>query len=358
MIFPPVPNRSGRRKNEDGFPMIRVDLQKLKGRDPSEVISERLDDFDLRRRLKDAKTVFIKPNLVTDVPEYIAHGANTDIRLIEAVLRYLGNYPVKIFLGESDTGPRLKGRKLRCALEEMGVYRLQKKYDFQIVNLTEDVPVTVPIKDGFFFKNLTLGKTLAEADMIINLPKIKTHKYATVTCAMKNMFGVIPDPLRVRYHPHLHKVIADLAAVFYRKMFIIVDGLVGMEGNGPLYGRPVPLDLLLFSDDPLAVDTVVARVVGFEPEEIGYLRYFRKRRSDFREEAVRITGNAVVEEVTRKFVPSRLNPVLRMESFLLPQPWFLKFIYSDFGLRYVLFPLRNVLKKFRGGGSSWYFDDR
>ena len=336
--------------------MKKVRIEKLNGRDIFLVIAEGLDSFELPQRLKSCQRVFIKPNLVSDVKEYIQNGSNTDIRVIEGVLRYLSNYNVKVFLGESDMGPQLKGRKVEYALKYMGVYDLQKKYDFTIVNLTHDEKTIVKFSNPLFLKEIELGKTLLDADLIINLPKIKTHKYANLTCSLKNMFGTIPDPLRVKYHPNIHAVIADLNSLFYEKMFVIVDGIIAMEGNGPIYGTSVNLNLLLFADNPLAADVTAARIIGMVPEEIEHLRLFKERYANIDWNHITTFGNVALEDVYRPFVRSKLNWFLKMERRLLPQPWFLKFIYSRFVLMYIIYPLRNIIKRLRGGASSWYLD--
>jgi uncharacterized protein (DUF362 family) len=342
--------------------MKKVRIEKLNGRDIFSVIAEGLDSFGLSQRLKSLKRVFIKPNLVSDVLEYIQNGSNTDIRVIEGVLRYLSDYNVKVFLGESDSGPQLKGRKLKYALEYMGVYDLQKKYDFTIVNLTHDKKALVKVPKPLFLKEIELGKTLLDADLIINLPKIKTHKYATLTCSLKNMFGTIPDPLRVKYHPNIHAVLADLNSLYYSKMFVVVDGIIAMEGNGPIYGKPVNLDLLLFADDPLAADVTAARIIGIVPEEIEHLLLFKERYANKWDKGdlnqIKTFGNVTLEEVYRPFVRSELIWFLRIERRLLPHPWFLKFIYSRFALMYIVYPLRKVIKRLRGGASSWYLDSQ
>ena len=337
--------------------MKKVRIEKLNGRDIFLVIAEGLESFGLSQRLKNCQRVFIKPNLVSDVKEYIQNGSNTDIRVIEGVLRYLSNYNVKVFLGESDNGAvPVKGRMLKYALEYMGVYNLQKKYDFTVVNLTHDKKTLVKFSKPLFLKEIELGKTLLDADLIINLPKIKTHKYATLTCSLKNMFGTIPDPLRVKYHPNIHAVLADLNSLYYSKMFVVVDGIIAMEGNGPIYGNPVNLDLLLFADNPLAADVTAARIIGMAPYEIEHLSLFKERYANIDWNQIKTFGNVTLEEVYRPFVRSELNWFLRIERRLLPQPWFLKFIYSRFALMYIVYPLRNIIKCLRGGASSWYLE--
>jgi len=343
----------------------RVRIEKLKGRDVAAVIAEGLDSFGLSQRLKGCRRVLIKPNLVSDVKEYILNGCNTDTGVIEGVLRYLRDYNLKVSLGESDNGPsgRLMGRNLKYALEYSGIYDLQERYDFRIVNLTYDKKALVKFSDSLFLKKIELARSLLDADLIFDLPKIKTHKYAKLTCSLKNMFGTIPDPFRIKYHPNIHAVIADLNSMFHSKTFVVVDGLIGMEGNGPIYGDPVNLDVLLFADYALAADVVAARIIGMAPEWILHLKLFRehyatdgKYRFDW--DHITTFGNVTLEEVHRPFAHSELNWFLKIERILLPQPWFLKFIYSRFALIHIVYPFRNVIKRLRGGASNWYLDSR
>ena len=185
-------------------------------------------------KLRAVSLVMIKPNLVSDVKEYVDNGSNTDTRLIEAVLKYLSAFPCNVVIAESETGCKVKGRRLQRALDLMGVTPLKDKYDFEIVNLTYDDKVTVKPETPLLIKKIELGKASLDANLIINMPKPKTHKYATITCALKNMFGCIPDPLRVTYHKNSHKAVVDINSIFFDKTFLVLDGIRGIEEQDPL----------------------------------------------------------------------------------------------------------------------------
>jgi uncharacterized protein (DUF362 family) len=108
-----------------------------------EIISKGFELFQLSRKLQQASLVMIKPNLVSDVEEYISNGSNTDVNLIEAVLRFLSDFKCRVVIAESETGSKVKGRRLQRALDFMGVTALKDKYKFDVVNLTYDVKETI-----------------------------------------------------------------------------------------------------------------------------------------------------------------------------------------------------------------------
>jgi len=320
------------------------------------LIPPELDRMGLGERLKGARRIFLKPNLVSDVPEYIASGSNTEVCVIEGVLRYLRDFNVEVVLGESDSGTRLKGRKLYYALKHMGVLDLQARYNFKIVNMTLGELVETTIPNAIAVRQIRLARTLLESDLILNLPKIKTHKYATITCALKNLFGIIPDPLRVTYHRFLHGVLADLNSLFVDRHFVLTDGIRAMEGNGPLFGYPRDLRILVFSNDPLANDYAVAQIMGIPWKEIRHQVLFQEHYRNLDLGSIRIEDEAGVLPCGRPFVRSRLNWFLRIEKSLLPQPWFLKIIYADWTLRWIVYPIRGWIRRIRGGGATWYLD--
>ena len=104
------------------------------------------------------------------------------------------------------------------------------------------------------------------------MPKVKTHHWTGVTLSMKNMFGIVPGsrygwPKNVLHWVGIHESILDICATV-RPHFVIADGIVGMEGDGPLNGSPMHLNTVLFADDPVAADSTLARLMGFKPEAI------------------------------------------------------------------------------------------
>jgi hypothetical protein len=107
------------------------------------------------------------------------------------------------------------------------------------------------------------------------MPKMKTHHWAGATLSMKNLFGIVPGgvygwPKNVLHWAGIHQSIADLHSLF-PKHFAIVDGIVGMDGNGPIQGRPKPAGVIVSGHDPVAVDATCCRIMQIEPSRIEYL---------------------------------------------------------------------------------------
>jgi uncharacterized protein (DUF362 family) len=107
---------------------------------------------------------------------------------------------------------------------------------------------------------------------IISAAKLKTHMSTKVTLGMKNMFGLLPDKFKGKYHAKgISKVVVDINTVL-KPALTVIDGFVGMEGKGPTDGTPVKMDLIIAGKDVVATDATAARVMGFEPMEISHIR--------------------------------------------------------------------------------------
>jgi len=338
-------------------PQPRYALYTFREETIDEIVTRGFRQFGIEAKLAAGGLVMMKPNLVSDIQEYIENGCNTDIRIIESVLKFLAGYPVRVVLAESETGTRVKGRKLQRALDLMGVTRLRKKYEFEIINLTYDEQIAVDFPNGLLLKKLDLGKTSLDADLIINLPKLKTHKYATITCSLKNMFGCIPDPLRVMYHRDIHKAVADINSLFLDKTFVVLDGIRCMEGQGPVYGKSIDMNLVGFGDDMLVNDSLGAQIMGFDPGEVRHIQYFKKNYHDIDLDQVEMVGDLKIEDVCRRFTPSRKNWFVRMEEQLMRNRMIVRLLFSDFFRRRITYPFRGVLKKLRGGSYRWHIEE-
>jgi uncharacterized protein (DUF362 family) len=124
-------------------------------------------------------------------------------------------------------------------------------------------------------KELYLPKTVLGVDFLVSMPKLKTHHWAGVTLSLKNMFGIVPGscygwPKNVLHWAGIDRSILDINAAA-RPDFAIVDGIVGMEGNGPIQGTPKGSGVLIFGNDPVAVDATCCRIMGLRPEKVKYL---------------------------------------------------------------------------------------
>jgi uncharacterized protein (DUF362 family) len=125
-------------------------------------------------------------------------------------------------------------------------------------------------------KSLFIADSVLTADLLVSMPKIKTHHWAGMTLSMKNLFGIVPGmkygwPKNFLHWRGIHQSIVDINSTV-RPHFVIADGIVAMEGNGPIQGKPKPCGVLILGDDPVAVDATCARIAGVNPERISYLK--------------------------------------------------------------------------------------
>jgi uncharacterized protein (DUF362 family) len=152
-----------------------------------------------------------------------------------------------------------------------------KEHAIRYVDLNSDDVQLTKLRSRFTRLNeLYLPKTLFNADLVVSMPKLKTHHWAGVTLSLKNMFGVIPGsiygwPKNALHWAGIHGSILDINSSLPVPQFAIVDGIVGMEGNGPLQGQAKNSGVLIFGNDLVAVDATAARVMKIEPRKISYL---------------------------------------------------------------------------------------
>jgi len=213
------------------------------------------------------KRVLLKPNLV----EFDAATAiNTDARVIAAayeVMRTLGASEVLIAEGP---GHR---RDTYSLAEEAQYFDAIPNFERVFTDLNRDDVTKVKnfAGESFYFPNTAL-----RVDLIVSLAKMKTHHWAGATLSMKNFFGLVPGsvygwPKNKLHYIGINQAIVELNRVF-RNTFAIVDGIVGMEGNGPIQGKPKPAGLIVMGRDLVAVDATCCRVMGIDAEKVEYLR--------------------------------------------------------------------------------------
>ena len=215
------------------------------------------------------KRVLLKPNLV----EFdSATCINTDVAVVAAALnvfRSMGAAEVKIGEGPGH-------RRDTYAIAELTRYRTDiPQFDDVFADLNRDD--TTPIRnfagrDEFYFAN-----TVLQADLIVSLAKMKTHHWAGATLSMKNFFGLVPGSIYGWPKNELHQIgiptaINELTRVFGPKSFAIVDGIIGMEGNGPIQGTPRFAGVLVMGQDLVAVDATCCRLMGIDPDRVAYLQ--------------------------------------------------------------------------------------
>lgn len=214
--------------------------------------------------------VLVKPNLVEFVPGAVVHTEAAVLAAVVELFEKLG--AAEIIIGE---GPG--HRRDAFFLAEEASYRAGvPRFDARFVDLNRDDVAHVGGFPGTGDGGIYLPHTALAADLVVSLARMKTHHWAGATLAMKNLFGVVPGALYGWPKNYLHQVgigrsVAGLYRIFPRS-FAIVDGIVGMEGNGPVQGRARPCGVLVMGRDLAAVDATCCRIMGIEPMQIEYLR--------------------------------------------------------------------------------------
>ncbi len=145
----------------------------------------------------------------------------------------------------------------------------------RLINLSRDERVSVDLS-GLYFQELKMPRSLMEADYLISFAKLKTHSVEGMTCVMKNQFGALPEANKLAYHAHLPEAICDAAAVRMPDL-CLVDGMIAQEGDGPVYGVPRLMGIIVAGTDAIATDQVCARVIGRTPRRVPHLRLAEDR---------------------------------------------------------------------------------
>jgi uncharacterized protein (DUF362 family) len=217
------------------------------------------------------KTIVLKPNLVEFDPDGVI---NTNPLVIEAAIDCFRTLGARQVLVAEGPGHRRDNEYLLTA---SGIYDVIKEHRIAYVDLnTDDLRPRRLLSSFTKLEQLYLPETLYNADLLVSMPKLKTHHWAGVTLSLKNMFGVIPGsvygwPKNILHWQGIHNSILDINSSLPVRQFAIVDGIVGMEGNGPLQGQAKDSGVLIFGKDLVAVDATAARLMKIEPKKIKYL---------------------------------------------------------------------------------------
>ena len=153
---------------------------------------------------------------------------------------------------------------------------------------------------------MALPASVLNADLVVSMPKLKTHHWAGMTCSMKNLFGVVPGavygwPKNLLHQHGIYDSIVDLVATV-RPGLTIVDGIVGMEGDGPIMGTPRGFGVLAMSRDLIAADATCARVLGFDAAKLPYLETAGRFLGNLDERRIDQRGEAPARFATRAVV--------------------------------------------------------
>ena len=268
----------------------------IKGKRGHEPVFKALDLVDYKTALSGWDTVLIKVNFIT-VKTWDT-GATTDPIVVEAIIERLKNLHVKIYVVESDATMTSADK----AFEATGMREMCERNGVECLNLRHVKDrVKIDIPNAETLKSITVPRIVTES-ATVSAAKLKTHMSTGVTLGMKNMFGLLPDKFKGKYHlKGISKVLVDINTVL-KPALTVIDGFVGMEGNGPSDGTPVQMDLIIAGPDPVATDATACRVMGFDPHEISHIRKaYEKGLGNI--DDVQVLGEKL-EDVARTFLRS------------------------------------------------------
>jgi uncharacterized protein (DUF362 family)/NAD-dependent dihydropyrimidine dehydrogenase PreA subunit len=232
-------------------------------------ISRSFEELHVWKRLEQAQTILLKPNLLG--AHHPDKAITTHPVVVEAVIQLLQDAGKTIWLGDSPGG----STPVKAVWKATGIGQLAQRYGVEIVNFSEGGVKHVTTATNQF----GISSYAFEADAMINLCKYKTHSLMLYTGAVKNFFGLIPGLKKSDFHRQKPKpeefahVISELyGAISHRVAINILDGIWGMEGEGPSAGEPRNFGVMMASCSAAALDSVAAPMMGFELNQLGYVQ--------------------------------------------------------------------------------------
>jgi uncharacterized protein (DUF362 family) len=214
----------------------------------------------LRNLIPENSKVLLKPNFLTVIEK--GSPVITHYAMFEAVVRLVKEYSSNIAFGDSPGSG-----DTRKAAEKSGLMEVAERYGVKFADFNE--ASHVELDNPLMYKFWNVAKAAYEADVVITLPKLKTHAMMYYTGAVKNQFGCIPGSQKAEWHTKLPdavnfgKMLLDLNSVV-KTSFAIIDGIVAMEGNGPRNGNPKKMDTIIMGKCLTAVDSTAVRLIGYD----------------------------------------------------------------------------------------------
>ncbi len=221
--------------------------------------------------VKTGQRVLLKPNLLSGRHQDMA--ITTHPAIVKAVIMLVREAGGRPFIGDSPAAIPFAKEGIDKIAEITGMKDMADEMDVDIIDLDEAMTVRGP--DGSTFKEYEISKVAINSDLVINLPKLKTHSQMVLTSAVKNLFGCVPGTRKVQWH---YK--AGVDRIYFARMLVevsqiinpaltIVDGIIGLEGDGPgSAGTPRHIGLIVTGTNCSAVDLVVSRIVGVAEDQL------------------------------------------------------------------------------------------
>jgi uncharacterized protein (DUF362 family)/Pyruvate/2-oxoacid:ferredoxin oxidoreductase delta subunit len=292
-------------KSKEAWVKTKVSIVRCKSYDRELVYEKVREAADilggLQSFIKPGERVLIKPNLLKAMPPEAA--VTTHPEVVRAVIRLVHQAGGISLVGDS---PGMGEEK--DVLRRTGILTVMEEEGASIADFTDPVKMKGPGR----FQHFEIARSAADADAIINLPKLKTHAMMVMTGAVKNLFGCIPGKKKVQWHFNTgidHGSFAQMLvelSILMKPRLTIIDAVTAMEGNGPGSGDPRSIGLIIAGEDTIALDTVSGFIVGLSALQIPIIRAARSV----------CTGESRVEHIS--VLGEKINDVM-VKDFRMPQ---------------------------------------
>ena len=223
----------------------------------------------MSRFVQPGQRVLVKPNLLQagDPDKAII----THPLVVRAVVKLAQEAGGQVLVADNPFIPPMNERGWDSLYERTGYAAIAAETGVRLNDSI--VPQQRPHPEGSLIKLVDTSSFLSEADVVISVPKLKTHSLMRYTGAVKNLFGVVPGTIKAGYHVKLQtaerfaSMLLDLAS-FVRPALTVMDAVVGMDGDGPSAGQPFPIGAVLAAPDPVALDVAAVGLVGRKPASV------------------------------------------------------------------------------------------
>ena len=265
--------------------------------------------------IKPGAKVLLKPNLLSSAlgPEM---AVNTHPMVIRALVDILqSDYDCRIYIGDScgslRTGSTYKAFRVTL------INKIAEETGAVIVNFDNDETLDITNNNGAILKSFKIAKTVKTVDVVISIPKLKTHGLTRYTGAIKNMFGAIPANGKKNVHllaPKARLMAVALVDAFemVQPHITVMDAVIGMEGNGPNAGDPRKIGALLASYDCVALDAVASTMIGYAPLAVPIIKHAYDRELGTADmNNIKVVG----EEIDKVSVPDFKKPSSSAQDF-------------------------------------------
>lgn len=256
--------------------------------------------------VKEGDVVVVKPNAKNQSPP--GYGIVTDPRVVEACVSLAfkeGAGKVKIADGAAyPTG----AYDTFAAFQTMGIMDVAKRWNVELIDLNSYDSLDLDIQNGLILDWVRVGRSVIEADVVVNVPVLKTHRGTLLSACLKNIgVGCATREEKKRLHRlGIDEGLVDVYSLV-KPRFNVVDGIVALEGDGPNIplGKAKPLGLIIAGQDGLAVDAVCAAVMGLDPKKVKHLRLaYEKGLGNWDLNTIEIRGETLESVVTGFELPS------------------------------------------------------